>query len=102
MRIIADENIPGEAVLILREKGHDVVWARTDMPGSSDRQVLERAQSEGRILLTFDKDFGELAFRFHLPATCGIVLFRISTPSPSSVTKKIEEAISSRTDWAGH
>jgi hypothetical protein len=39
-----------------------VVWIREASPGSSDSQVLARAQDENRILITFDKDFGELAF----------------------------------------
>jgi predicted nuclease of predicted toxin-antitoxin system len=58
MRFIANENFPGEAVAELRAVGHDVVWVRTEAPGSPDDDVLARAQQEGRILLTFDKDFG--------------------------------------------
>jgi len=81
MRILANENFPGEAVEALRKQGHDVAWVRTDAPGNNDTQVLERAQREGRIVITFDKDFGELAFRAGLPAQSGIILFRISAPS---------------------
>jgi predicted nuclease of predicted toxin-antitoxin system len=68
MRILADENIPGDAVAALRECGHDVAWVRADAPGSSDIVVIARAQAENRILVTFDKDFGELAFRSKLSA----------------------------------
>ena len=46
---------------------------RTDAPGRTDEDVLSRAADENRILLTFDKDFGELAWRAKLPASCGIV-----------------------------
>jgi predicted nuclease of predicted toxin-antitoxin system len=77
VRILADENFPGEAVQALRQRGHDVFWVRTDAPGSSDDAVLRRAQLEARVLLTMDKDFGELAFRAGLPASSGIVLFRM-------------------------
>ena len=76
MRILADENFPGDAVAALRDQGHDVLWVRADAPGITDREVLSLAQAEGRIVITFDKDFGELAFRFGLPASSGIVLFR--------------------------
>ncbi len=69
MRILANENFPGEAIAALRARGHDVAWVRTDAPGSSDVQVLERAQREHRIVVTFDKDFGELAFRSRLPSS---------------------------------
>jgi predicted nuclease of predicted toxin-antitoxin system len=102
MRILANENFPGGAVSALRERGHDVAWVRSDAPGSSDVEVLERAQAEGRILVTFDKDFGELAFRSGLPASSGVVLFRISVPSPSHVARVAVAALESRTDWAGN
>src|SRR5262249_41782991 len=93
---------PGDAVAALRAVGHDVAWVRTDAPGSLDRDVLARAQQEGRILLTFDKDFGELAWRARLPAACGVVLFRFSVPSPADVGRVITQILDSRPDWAGH
>jgi predicted nuclease of predicted toxin-antitoxin system len=52
MRFLANENFPHEAVAALRRLGHDVGWVRTDAPGSTDRQVLERAVAEDRVLLT--------------------------------------------------
>jgi len=63
MRILLDENIPGDAVATLRSRGHDVVWIRTDSPGIADDAILAGAVSEQRLLITFDKDFGELVFR---------------------------------------
>ncbi len=102
MRILADENFPGEAIMALRQHGHDVVWIRTEAPGSSDPQVLARAQAQDRVLITFDKDFGELAFRARLPALSGIILFRISAPSPDYVARLAVAVLGSRTDWAGH
>ena len=56
MRILANENFPEDAVTALRSAGHDIVWIRTDAPGSSDEEVLRRAQAENRLLVTFDKD----------------------------------------------
>ncbi len=102
MKFLANENVAGDAVVALREKGHDVAWIRTDAPGSKDAEVLARAVAEQRILITFDKDFGELAFRAHLPATCGIVLFRIPAPSAAFVANAVVAAIEARSDWAGH
>jgi predicted nuclease of predicted toxin-antitoxin system len=49
---------------------------RNDAPGTSDEDVLQRAIGENRDLLTFDKDFGELALRAELPSDCGVILFR--------------------------
>ena len=102
MHILANENFPGEAVIALRQLGHNVVWVRTDAPGSSDLEVLERAQAEDRIIVTFDKDFGELAFRRRLPALSGIILFRIQPSSPVYVARLALAALETRVDWAGY
>ena len=67
MRILADENIPRCVVETLRRENHDVAWVRRDAPGATDRKVLARARAGNRLLLTFDMDFGELAFREGLP-----------------------------------
>jgi predicted nuclease of predicted toxin-antitoxin system len=61
MRFLANENFPGSAVAALKAGGHDVVWVRIAAPGAADREVLTWAAREERVLLTFDKDFGELA-----------------------------------------
>lgn len=102
MRILANENIPGETVDALRQRGHDVAWVRTEALGSSDREVLQRAQAEGRIVITFDKDFGELAFRFGLSASSGVVLLRIRAPDPATMTRIAVAGLEARTDWPGH
>lgn len=102
MRLLANENFPARAVAALRDAGHDVVWIRTDAPGSVDEVILQRAQTEDRILLTFDKDFGELAFRHALPASSGVILFRISPYSPEHVALMAVTVLSIRDDYAGH
>ena len=102
MRFLADENFPFDAVEALRQDDYDVAWIRIDAPGIGDREVLRRAQMDARILLTFDKDFGELAFRSQLLASVGIVLFRIPMTSGATIAQKVLAAVSSRDDWAGH
>jgi len=102
MRFLANENVSLDAIVALREKGHDVIWIRTDAPGSKDRAVLEWAEAEKRLILTFDKDFGELAYQVRIPSSSGVILFRISTLSPSMVAQKVIEVLESRTDWTGH
>src|SRR5215831_3847312 len=80
---LANENFPGAAVTILKSAGHDIVCVRTAAPGESDREVPAWAARQARILLTFDKDFGELARASALLAKCGVILFRIPMPKPS-------------------
>jgi len=84
MRFLANENIPAAVVIALREGGHDVVSVKESMRGADDRVVLARAQTEQRVVLTCDTDFGELAFRSRLPAECGVVLIRLEWSNPDS------------------
>ena len=102
MKLLANENFPGEAVEALREDGHDVTWVRTEFPGASDRDVLAHAEAENRIVVTFDKDFGELAFGSGLRISCGVILFRITPRSPGFVANLAVKALRTRNDWAGH
>jgi len=101
MRSLADENFPGAAVLALREAGQDTVSVTDDAPGSGDSDVLRRAAREGRILLTFDKNFGDLARNAALPAACRVVLFRVAMSRPSDVGTSLAGLIEARDDWAG-
>ena len=100
MRFLANENFPGAAVTALEAAGHDVVWVRTAAPGTTDRDVLAWATREERILLTFDKDFGELAKGSALPRPCGIVLLRMPMPKPGDVGQRLADLITARDDWA--
>ncbi len=101
MRFLADENVPGPVIRALRERGHDVLSVREVLRSSDDRTVLRRAQGDGRVVLTYDKDFGELAFRAGLPATCGVVLFRLSGNSAKEDQARALAALESRQEWAG-
>ena len=101
MRLLANENVPAAAVDALRSARHDVAWVRLDGPGSTDEVVLAWASREGRTVLTFDKDFGELAFRARLPATAGVILARLRAASPAALAVRLVQALDSRSDWAG-
>ena len=59
---LADENVPVRAIQRLREGGIDLASIREIEPGLSDTAVLRRAHQDGRGLITFDRDFGELIF----------------------------------------
>ena len=102
MRILADENFPALSVQELEKLGHDVLWVRTVMPGAGDDSILARAQTEERLLVTLDKDFGELAFGKQLPANCGVVLFRIKMKDAKAAAAKMARVLNSRTDWIGN
>jgi predicted nuclease of predicted toxin-antitoxin system len=75
--IVADENIAAAIVLRLRADGWKVTYIAEEAPSISDRDVLDRARDEGAILITDDKDFGELVVRERRPH-CGVVLLRLA------------------------
>lgn len=89
-------------VRALRSLGHDVAYARETMRGAPDRAVLRAAQDDGRVILTCDKDFGELAFAARLPARCGVILFRLGGSSPSQDNERTVRVLTGRDDWAGN
>ena len=101
MRLLTNENVPPTAVRRLRAVGYDVLSVMESMPGSPDVAVLARAVAENRVLVTFDKDFGELAFRSRLPATCGVILFRITPRGREQDAERVCQTLQSRDDWAG-
>lgn len=73
---LADENFRGPSVRRLRDVGLEVAWIREDSPGISDVEVLARATRERRILLTSDRDHGEIIFGQGVVAPPGVVYFR--------------------------
>jgi len=75
MRLLADENFPVNSFDFLKNEGYDVKHILHDRSGIKDKEVIEIAISEGRVLITLDSDFGELVFRYgHKPL--GIIFFR--------------------------
>ena len=101
MRFLADENVPRAAVEELANRGHDVASVQESAQGATDREVLRRARSQRRVLVTFDKDFGELAFS-SARAVPGIILVRMSLSSPGLLARRVADVIDARADWAGH
>ncbi len=102
MRFLVNENVTGTVIQELRQRGHDVLSVKESMRSEADDAILARAQMEDRTVVTHDEDFGELAFRYQLPASCGVILFRLSGSEPDTDNRRILEALESRTDWAGH
>ena len=67
-----------------------------------DREVLAHAGTENRIVVTFDEDFGELAFKSGLRISCGVILFLITPRCPGFVANLAVKAFRNRNDWTGH
>ncbi len=87
MRFLTNENFPLPSVRLLRQAGYDVASVTEDSPGIEDIAVLTRAAAEQRIILTFDRDYGELIYRLKLASPTGIIYlrFRLRTPEEPAV-----------------
>ena len=77
MNFLADENLEMQVVERLRQDGHHVLAVVEMEPGISDEQVLKQANQLSALLLTSDKDFGELVFRLRRLSS-GVILLRLA------------------------
>ena len=92
MNILADESIDGPIVYRLRQDGHLVHYVAEMEPGISDDAVLDLANHEPALLLTADRDFGELVYR-QGRTTSGIVLVRLAGLSPTCKANLVSTAL---------
>jgi predicted nuclease of predicted toxin-antitoxin system len=80
MRFLVDESTGNAVTTFLRGLGHDVVDVSETMPQTDDEDILTTAVSESRVVVTNDKDFGELVFRSG-QKHAGIILLRLRDES---------------------
>jgi predicted nuclease of predicted toxin-antitoxin system len=91
MRFLADENVANRIVKWLRDQGNDVLCAAEEKSGRRDPDWLRRAEAEGRLIITSDKDFGDLVFRDGL-SSHGVILIRLEKLSMEARLKRLELA----------
>jgi len=97
MNILADENVDAPIVERLRASGHQIWYIAEMSPSIDDSQVLNLANQHEAVLLTADKDFGELIFRQKLSAF-GVILTRLAGLKPHQKARLIDEVISKHED----
>lgn len=79
---LANENFPLPSIVLLRNNGYDIRSIQETSPGIADEEVLRIARTNNLIILTFDKDYGELIFRFHSEDPLAVVFFREKGQTP--------------------
>lgn len=100
--LLANENWPRPALLALRAAGLDVQAVAECMPRASDADVLRHAADQGRWVLTFDRDYGELVFARAVPPPPAIVYLRQGAYAPDWPARVVLDLLP-RADWiAGH
>jgi predicted nuclease of predicted toxin-antitoxin system len=93
MQFLANENFPRASVYRLRAIGHNVASILEDTPGAKDQQVLARAATEKRIILTFDRDYSEMIYRLKLPVPTGVIYFRFNPVTPEEPADRLIELL---------
>jgi len=91
LKLLLDTCVWGGACKELRSTGHDVVWAGDWPEDPGDDEILERAHREERILVTLDKDFGELAIVHERPHSGIIRLVNLGARQQASVCLRVLE-----------
>ena len=97
MKYLVDESVEFGVVLFLRKKGYDVLSVAEEFPSGKDCAILAEAFRQNRILITNDKDFGELIFRNKL-AHKGVILLRLFKETAKEKSKKLQVLLKQYTD----
>jgi predicted nuclease of predicted toxin-antitoxin system len=90
-KFLVDENVPSGVVSFLQKRGFDAKEVRElGMHGESDAEIMQLAQHDERILVTFDKHFSNI-LRYPLGSHCGIIRIRIHPPLISEITHSLDQ-----------
>jgi predicted nuclease of predicted toxin-antitoxin system len=87
--LLIDENVPPAISRFLRHRGFDIKEVHESYPGASDESLIELANREGRILVTFDRYFGDI-LRHPLSSHLGVIHIRIHPPLILDVTRAFD------------
>jgi len=96
MIFLADENFPFPSIKLLRDASYRVITVIEEIPGAKDREVLKKANRENLILMTFDRDYGELIYRYNLPAPYGLLYFRFEPDTPEEPARILLNLLNDR------
>lgn len=89
LKFLVDESLEYSIVLFLRKQSYDVVAVAEEFPSIRDKEILEKANREDRVIITNDKDFGDLIFLNKLPHK-GVILFRFRSEEIKTKIKVFE------------
>lgn len=95
MNLLADEGVDRAVVERLRNDGHDVLYVADLSPSITDEEILQQANDRGALLVTADKDFGELVFR-QARVHGGVVLLRLAGLSNAMKAEMVAEVCRDR------
>ena len=98
MRWLADENISGQAIQFLRDAGFEVFSVAEQRPGVPDENVIAWAREQQAILLSFDRDHGDLIFQHKVAPPPAVVYMRLHPPDPDALKALLGKILSAGAD----
>ncbi len=98
MRWLADENISGQAIRLLRDAGFEVLSVAEQRPGVPDENVIAWAREQQAILLSFDRDHGDLIFQRKVLPPPAVVYLRLHPPDPEALIGLLDRMLAAGTD----
>ena len=102
MKLVADENVPRPVVQRLRADGFTVLSIAEVSSGVADEKVLQVSHERSCVLVTYDRDFGELAIRDGLPVS-GVILLELERLSLTGQVERVSRCLcAGEIEWIGH
>ena len=100
-RFVVDENMSPAVAALLRDGGHDAISIAETAPRMPDPDILALAVRYNRILVTFDTDFGDLIYRWGMPAPSAVILFRLVSTPEAEKPQVVARLLLEEQDWVG-
>jgi predicted nuclease of predicted toxin-antitoxin system len=93
VQILADENQHPIVVKALRDHGYQVEWVAESSPGARDEEILSRRDIGIKILVTYDRDFGDLIFNRGYAAPAAVLYTRLNRARPGEIARRLLELL---------
>ena len=97
LKFLVDVGVSKKVELWLQKQGYDIRTVRDMNPRMRDKEILKIAASENRMLITMDKDFGELVYNSGLSHS-GVLLLRLEQESSVEKVKIVENILERYSD----
>jgi predicted nuclease of predicted toxin-antitoxin system len=94
MKLLANENFPKASVMLLRQLGYDIAYIAETDQGVTDKAVMGIAATENRLILTFDRDYGELIYKHNYKPEQGVLYLRLNEYKPEEPAQIVHGLLS--------
>ena len=101
-KLLANENIPLATIFRLRKEGFDISSISLDAPSITDSEVMQIAADENRTIITFDRDYGELIYKYGFRPPAGVIYLRMQNYQPEEPAELLLKLLNnSNLEFAG-